>query len=188
MPSSKYPQLKYALLAIASVILFGLVGNSITHAQDPVTWRCNTPSGHYDDKLIPIPPSATSVTGRILFNQLNRDEYWASSAHIGFTDRKLEDSGCHCNGISAIAYHNQPAVGYFTEVNGIDDTGEDLSPRGIDTPITFSISIDSNGKMTKRIGRQIVETTITQLPHPEHDTLRFSCSGADVSFLNVIVK
>ena len=54
-----------------------------------------------------------------------------------------------------------------------------------DTPITFQIAIDPKGLMTVTIGKTKPIAQTVMLRHPEHDTLELTCSGTDVSFLNV---
>lgn len=152
-------------------------------AQDRETWRCDVPNAHYDAVHLPIWDKTTSISGRIDFHQGHFGPEWHSIAKIGFTDSKLADGDCHCSGLFVRGWEGQ-GLGFFLLVDGQTPEEFDLG-RKYDTPITFKISIDPAGLMTVAVGKEHLETKTAMLPHPERDTLMMSCSGADVSFLNV---
>jgi hypothetical protein len=157
-----------------------LTSCSSAFAQDHETWRCDVPNGHYDDYSPPIWDKTTSITGRISFHKADFGPQWSSIAKIGFRDSTLKDGACHCNGIYVQAF--EKTVGFYMLVDG---EPTELSGRPYDTPITFKISIDPQGMMTVRLGKQFVEEKTAMLPHAARDTLEMTCSGADVSFLNI---
>jgi hypothetical protein len=160
---------------------------SSAFAQDRETWRCDVPNGHFDRLAPPIWDQTTSISGRINFHKADLGPDWGSTARIGFTDSKLQDGDCHCNGILVKAFEDNPGgVTFFMLVDG--ETIAFTQNRTINTPITFKISVDQQGLMTVQIGKEYLETKTAVLPHIERDTLFMSCSGADVSFLNVNPK
>lgn len=155
---------------------------SSAFSQDRETWRCDTPNGKYNVNEPPIGDKTTSVTGRILLHKAYFGPNWASSAKIGFHDSKLVDGDCHCNGLEVEAFHDPDSVEFYLLVDGKRTF---VSSREYGIPITFKFSIDPNGIMTAEVGKEHVDTKSATLPRPARDSLRMSCSGADVSFLNI---
>lgn len=152
-------------------------------AQDRETWRCDTPYGSYDVNSSPIADKTTSISGRINFHKGDFGPEFGSIARIGFEDSTLEGAGCHCNGIFVEGFQKPDRVGFYLLVDGKTELFDQA--RTIDTPITFKIAIDSHGMMTVRVGKEHLETKTVMLPHSARDTVIMSCSGADVSFLNL---
>lgn len=175
---------RLAHLGLASGLALATSCSSVL-AQDHETWRCDAPNGSYDRNAATISGSTTSVSGRIIFHRADFGPPWSSSARIGFTDSRLDDGDCRCNGIFVKAFRNPDVVGFFMLVDG---EVVELSGRPFDIPITFSFSIDPQGVMTARVGKEHVEMKTATLSHSQHDALIMSCTGANVSFLNVNVE
>jgi hypothetical protein len=175
----------YGLRAAAAAALIGIAAPALSQVQEGhETWRCDTPNGTYDSNPAPIWDKTTSISGRINFHKADATGEWGSIARIGFTDSKVREGGCHCNGIKVEGFDGPHAGVVWSML--VDGTPfEFKTARLLDTPITFKISIDPNGVMTVKVGREHVEIHTAKLPHPDRDTLTMSCSGADVSFLNV---
>jgi hypothetical protein len=154
-------------------------------AEDEETWRCTAPNGHYDQNVIPISDKSTVISGRITLHQADFNPEWNSLARISVKQSGPNNGDCHCNGIAVYAIQNPQKAEFHMKANGGDEA---LAHSLFETPITFKISINPQGVMTVEIGKtQPVVKTVT-LIHPEHDTLVMSCSGADVSFLNLDVQ
>lgn len=155
-------------------------------AQDRETWRCNAPNGSYDVNSSPISDKTTSISGRINFHDGDFGPDFSSMARIGFEDSTLGNEDCHCNGIFVQGFQNPDRVGFYILVDGKAELLDQA--RKIDTPITFKISIDPHGIMTVKVGKEHLEIKTAALPHPARDTVMMSCSGADVSFLNLSLQ
>jgi hypothetical protein len=153
-------------------------------AQDRETWRCEAPNGHYDVTHLPIGDQAKVITGWINCHRADFGPEWNSIAKIGFTDSKLIDGDCHCDGLYVQAFDKEQAVALALLVDG---NPKESFPVGgtFDYPIPFKITVDPNGLVTLQVGKKVVQTDTAMLPHAERDTLMMSCSGGDVSFLNV---
>ncbi|HUQ46799.1 MAG TPA: hypothetical protein VM053_01000, partial [Gemmatimonadaceae bacterium] len=123
----------------------------------------------------------TSITGRLNFHEAHGGPD-GSIARIAFSDSKLDDGDCRCNGLFVKGFQDPDRVGFYMLVDGEPEL---ISSRKFETPITFKFSIDSKGVMTLQVGKEEVHAKSAKLPHPQRDTMVMSCSGADVSFLNV---
>jgi hypothetical protein len=167
-----------AMLAGAAALS---VGCSPASAQDRETWRCDAPNGHYDRNAPSIWDKTTSITGRINFHEAHAGPD-GSIARIAFSDSKLDDGDCHCNGLYLEGFHDPERVGFYLLVDGEPEL---VSSRKYEIPITFKFSIDPAGVITLQVGKEEVHVRSAKLPHPQRDTMVMSCSGADVSFLNV---
>jgi hypothetical protein len=153
---------------------------SSAFGEDRETWRCDVPNGTYSMNDTALGGITKSISGRINFHKSDFGQTWSSTAKIGFTDSKIKQSGCHCNGILVMGFPN--TVGFYMLVDGDIVL---LSGRPYDTPITFKLSVNPQGIMTVKLGKQYLDTKTAALPHPVRDTLTMTCSGADVSFLNI---
>src|SRR5947209_345599 len=145
---------------------------SAAFGQDHETWRCDAPNGHYDANEPPIWDKTTSISGRISFHKAYPGPAFGSIAKIGFTDSKLQDGDCHCNGLFVKSFHDPDRVGFYMLVDG--ETVLFEQGRTMDTPITFKISIDAAGLMTVQVGKEHMETKTATLPHPQRDTMEMS--------------
>jgi hypothetical protein len=152
--------------------------------KDQDTYRCNAPNGRYDGSAFPISDRATLVSGRISLHAADIRPEWASvgkilvhqhGAHYG-------DGDCGCNGIAVYAFKNPDHIEFYMKANG-EDVPIARSP--YDRPITFKMSISPQGVMTVAIGRDNPVTKTVTLRHPEHDMVEMTCSGADVSFIDI---
>ncbi len=182
MSTSSDRHLKSATRFIATGLLALAAGCSPAFAQDSETWRCEAPHGSYRTNDSPISDRITSISGRISFHKAFDGPEFGSVARIGFKDSRLHGSECQCNGLLLQALHNPDAIGFYMTVNGEE---VELSGRTFDTPITFKISIDPDGVMTVKVGKDHLDIKSAPLHHPGHDTMTMSCSGADISFLNI---
>jgi hypothetical protein len=164
--------------------LCAAAGSSPAFAQDQETWRCSADNGRYDQYPEEVSPKVRFLTGRIQFNGGDYGEHWNPTAHIAFTDSALPMNGdCFCNGIRASMYRAQPGVVKFFLIANGRSVGIAQAPVGI--PITFRLSIDSQGVMTAVIGKTSPRAQSAKLAHPRRDMVHMSCSSGDVSFLNV---
>jgi hypothetical protein len=160
-------------------------GCSSAIAQDQETWRCNAPNGHYDEHVLSIPANATSVSGKIAFHSGDFGTEWTPLARIRFTQSDTADGNCHCSGIAAYGYQNPDHVEYDVTTKNEDVA---IAQSLFEKSIMFKISIDPQGVMTVAIGKTDPTIRTTKLLYPGHDSVVLSCSGADVSFLNIDVQ
>ena len=167
---------------LALVALLTLTTSCAAFGGDRETWRCNASNGHYQDFSIPIGDKITTITGRLNVHRADLSNEWPSVARIGFTDTSNPDSDCQCNGILLSTHPGDKGVGFYMLVNGEPTL---LSGRQFETAITFKIVIDPNNQMTVAVGKSHVDSQTTGLPHPARDSVAMSCSGMDVSFLNI---
>ena len=157
---------------------------SSAFAQDQETWRCKTDYGTYTRNELDVPRASHVLSGRIWFHSGTVGEEWEPDAHIAFTDSKAPPtSGCYCNGIRAEIYSGKPdTVIFFMIYNG---QSQGFAQAKVGIPITFRLSIDSQGMMTASIGKTHPVSTSAQLVLPAHDKVFMDCSSGDVSFMNV---
>jgi hypothetical protein len=173
---------------LTSVIIYGLAlttGCFPAMAQDRETWRCNAPNAHYDEYVIPNSGKATSITGRILFHSGAFGSDWAPLAKITFKQSNPIDGNCHCSGIAAYGFQNPDHVEYDVKTADVDTA---IRASFFETAITFKISLDPQGAMTVTVGKNNPSVKSVPLRFPGHDSVVLSCSGADVSFLNIAVE
>ncbi len=150
-------------------------------AQDAETWRCTAANGQYDDRLISI-AGKTVITGRINMHSADVGKKWGSTAKVTIEDSKRTSAECNCAGVVARGFRDPDAVEFDLEL-GAEQLP--MSKRFFETPITFRISIDPQGLMTVQVGKDKPHIKTVALSRPKRDTLHLSCSGSDVSFLNI---
>jgi len=169
----------------AYILVSTLLAASIAPAQaeNQVLWRCDAPNGHYDQQLFPIPGTAATISGKLIVNKAYFGPTWNSIARI--TVAKGGSGGCHCSGLSLVASDNPVIVNYSATANGADIA---VAQSGYRTPVPFRISFGPENMMTIQIGNEKPQTKAVRLLHPEHDFLVMSCSGADLSFLDVQIQ
>ena len=174
-----------ACCAIIHVLSGALLAAGVApaQAQDRETWRCDTPNGHYDQKFFSIPGTTTTISGKLLVNKADIGSKWNSIAKIAVAQSGSGD--CHCSGISLAAFDKPFIVDYYATANGTDAA---MAQSDYRTPISFRISFGPDNMMTVQIGKTKPETKTVRLLHPEHDFLVASCSGADVTFLDVQIQ
>jgi hypothetical protein len=173
-----------ACLAILGGVL--MAGPSASaDVEDSETYRCNAPGGQSGGTVFPFPSTGMVISGRISVHSADIDTQWASVVHILAHQRgaRNADGDCGCNGIAVFAFKNPDRIEFYTTVNNKQVSMQRAAP--FDTPITFQIAIDPKGLMTVTIGKTKPIAQTVMLRHPEHDTLELTCSGTDVSFLNV---
>ena len=169
-------------IRLVLVTVLTLISGSSASAQVRETFRCTAPNGHYDHEMLRIWDKTTVVTGRINVHKADRGTDWASSAKIAFTNSKDPDNGCHCNGVYVEAVPDKPYVDFFILFDG---EAAVMTRRYYETAITFRIAIDTTGLMTVRIGKDEPYFKTVKLARPTRDSVLMSCSGMDVSFLNI---
>jgi len=158
-------------------------------AKDGETWRCTTPYGTFDQKARSIPLTSQTLSGQILFHSgdrgSDRDGDWNPTAHIALTDDSTPpvDGDCYCDGIRASMYRNLPGIVTFEMIYG--GKSEGFAQANVGEAITFKISVDNNAVMTVQIGTAPAVVKTAQLTYIGHNMVHMSCSGGDVSFLNV---
>lgn len=152
-------------------------------AQGRETWRCNTPNAHYDQKFESIPGTTSTISGRLMVNKADIGPKWNSVAKI--TVAQGGGGDCHCSGVSLAAFDKPVIVDYYATANGADVA---MAQSDYRKPISFKISFGPENMMTVQIGKTNPVTKTVRLLHPEHDYLVMSCSGANVSFLDVQIQ
>ena len=164
------------------VASLALSTGSSAFAQDRETWRCAAANGQFSRNVSPIGNKTTSISGRITFHKAYFGHDFSSMARIALTDRKLPDGDCRCNGIFVKAFPGYSTVGFYMLLDG---EVIELAKAPFEKPISFNFSLDPLGQLTARVGKSnpIYKTATSR--HPQRDSLTMSCSGADVSFLNV---
>lgn len=162
-----------------------MLATSVTpaQAQDHEIWRCDTPNSHYDQKFFPIPGTTTTISGKLMVNKADIGPKWNSIAKITVAQGGAGD--CHCAGVSLAAFSKPVVVDYYATANGADVS---MAQSDYRKPIPFKISFGPENAMTVQIGKTDPATKTVRLLHPEHDFVVMSCSGADVSFLDVEVQ
>lgn len=159
--------------------------SSSADTGDFESYRCNAPSGSGDGTVLPFVQSGTTIAGKISVHSADVGTEWASVVKILAHQRGAHnaDGDCGCNGIAVYAFRNPDHIEFYTTV----DHKEVYLDRSasFDMPISFQIAIDPKGAMTVSVGKHDPSIQTVALRHPEHDTLELTCSGADVSFLNL---
>jgi len=167
------------------IALCALLSGSCSFAQaqsGPQSWQCRAPEGAFDDHDIDVPRAATQFTGEMTISKRNGPSQWRPTARVGFTDLRLADSGCHCNGVVATWYPDYPHS--FLVSLAVD--GKEI-PLGLvpdDKPVTFKLSFTWDGALTLEVGNRVVTG---QSSTPIRDNLHMSCSTADVDFNITVV-
>lgn len=168
-------------IACSALLLGGGCNALAQDASDVETWRCNAPFGHYQVHELAIPGSHV-VTGRILIHSVDKGEGWASQGKVSLEDSKFAADGCNCAGLAAKGFSDPAQVDFYAAHGDAEDV---IDTRKFGVPITFRIELDPKGTMTVTIGKEHVASKTVPISHPHRDTIELSCSGADVSFLNI---
>ena len=167
---------------LALVALLTLTTSCAAFGGDRETYRCNTSNGHYDETQVAIWDKTKTISGRINVHSVKESPDWGSSAKIAFTDTTTPENDCHCNGILLTGHEDGANVTFSILVNGEPVA---MTNRILNTAITFKISIDAANQMTVQVGKEHMVTQTTGLPRPARNALLMTCSGMDVSFLNI---
>lgn len=175
----------YFPVRLSLIACLALANGCSAFAQDRETWRCSASNGSYQVNGPPMWDKTTVISGRINFHKADFGESFSSFAKIGFSDSKFQtpDDHCHCNGLFVKAWPNPARLGFYILNDGEVEPFDLI--RTVETPITFKISIDSQGVMTVQVGKEHMERKTATLLHSHRDKLLMFCTGADVSFLNV---
>ena len=158
---------------------------SSAFAKGDETWRCDTPYGKFDQNTLSIPATSQTLSGQILFHSGDKGEVYNPTAHIALTDDSTPptDGDCYCDGIRATMYRNLPGIVTYEMIYG--GKSEGFAQANVGEAITFKISVDNNAVMTVQIGTAPAVVKTAQLNYIRHNMVHMSCSGGDVSFLNV---
>lgn len=181
MPLIRRRTVRRMILATAGIV----TGAASASAQDTETWRCDAGYGQHDERMITIPPSARLVTGRLNFHRAYTGAEWASEAKVTLSGADGAGEDCGCKGITAMGYPDSGTVEFDLNANG---GFVPVSARKFETAITFRIAIAPDGTMTVQIGKDTVDSKSVILRNRSRSALQLSCSGADVSFLNLSVE
>jgi hypothetical protein len=154
---------------------------------DLEVYRCNTPNGYSDGVAYPIYSTSMNLTGKLLIHAADVKPEWASIGKIllHLHGSHFDDGDCGCNGIEVRAFKNPDQIELDLTTNGKNIP---IAHSLYDTPISFSISVSPQGLMTVAIGESKPLIKTATLLHPEHDTVEMSCSGTDISFLNIVAQ
>lgn len=169
-----------------ALVAFGGLATSCSGAlaQGGETWRCATPYGSFDQNTHSIPPTSRTLSGQIVFHSGEKGDVWNPTAHIALTDDSLPPDGdCYCDGIRASMYRNLPGIVTYEMI--FNGQSEGIAQAKVSEPITFRVSVDDNAVMTVQVGTAPAVVKTAQLNYIRHNMVHMSCSGADVSFLNV---
>jgi hypothetical protein len=176
---------RYAICLAAFGGLAAATPSASSGVGDQETYRCNTPNGMFDGRVMPFASTGTSISGEISLHSADIGSDWASLGKILSHQRgaRYSDGDCGCNGIAIYAYKDH--VGFFLTANGQEVS---VARSAYDRPISFRLSVSPQGVMTVAIGKTNPVIKTVTLRHAEHNTLEMSCSGADVSFLNIATQ
>lgn len=181
MVSFRMTRIALCLAAIGGVA----TASASAEIADRESYRCNAPGGQGGGTVFPFDAAGTTISGKVSFHSADVGTEWASVVKILAHQRGAHnaDGDCGCNGIAIYAFKNPDHIEFYTTVNN----QEVPLQRGalFDSPISFKIVVDPKGVMTVTIGKNQPSVQTVKLRHPEHDTLELTCSGADVSFLNM---
>jgi len=174
--AAKFTKLLLAVACAASV------ASCAAAAPANEVWRCSTPNGTFDRFEMPISPETREFSGEMIFHKANFGR-WGPVASVGFQDSSLDSAGCKCNGIKVTPLADYPdVINVFLMLDGHD---LDLGSVPYDKPVTFKFSIGELNEVKLEVG------TGVKIGVPHHaalDTLKLSCSSADVSFRNIKTK
>jgi hypothetical protein len=147
------------------------------------SWQCHSPEGTFSASDIAVPESATEFAGEMLIHKANKFSRWNPSAKIAFTDIDADNSACHCNGVVATWYPDNPEFFFVSLVVDGNNIGLGLVP--YDKPVTFKLKFAHDGALRLEVGTG-VRTGVA--PLPKRNNLHLSCSTADVDFRMIEVR
>jgi hypothetical protein len=146
------------------------------------SWQCRAPEGTFADHDIEMPKNATQLTGEMMIRKAAGLSRWHPTARVAFNDTELADSGCHCNGVVATWYPENPDV--FAVFLSVDGKQIPVGHVPYDKPVRFKLSFSWDGALKLELG-DVVETA--QSATPIRDNLHMSCSTADADFSVTVV-
>ena len=164
------------LVAGPLIALCALLTSSCSGAAAQ-SWQCRAPEGTFADHDIDMPATATQFTGEMMIRKADGASGWRPTARVAFNDSGLAESGCHCNGIVATWYPENPdVVAIFLSVDG-KQTPVAHVPYG--KPVKFTLTFAWDGALKLEVGDAVATG---QSSTPVRNNLHMSCSTADVDF------
>ena len=151
-------------------------------AANAQSWQCRAREGTYDYHDIPVTAAVTEVSGEMMIRKSNGLSKWNPTARVAFIDTRLAESDCHCNGIVATWFPEQPDTYQVSLL--VDGKEEPFVRVHYGTPVKFKLSFAWDGALKLEMGG-LVATGNSQTPM--RDNLHLACSTADVDFNLAIV-
>jgi len=164
------------LVASPLIVLCALLTTSCSGAAAQ-SWQCRAPEGTYADHDIDMPKTATQFTGEMMIRKADGLSRWHPTARVAFNDSGLAASGCHCNGVVATWYPENPdVVAVFLSVDGKQTP---VAHVPYDKPVKFTLTFAWDGALKLEVGDAVATG---QSSTPMRNNLHMSCSTADVDF------
>jgi hypothetical protein len=145
------------------------------------SWQCRAPEGTFVEHDIAVPPNVTQFTGEMMISKSNGLSRWRPTAKVAFNDSDAATPGCHCNGVVATWYPEQPDS-YLVSLS-VDGKQIPAGRVPYGKPVKFKLTYTWDAKLKLELGDNVVTGTT---PNPTRNNLHYSCSTADVDF-NVTV-
>lgn len=130
-----------------------------------------------------VPETATQFSGEMLIHRADEGSEWRPNAKVAFTDSDADPGACHCNGIVATWYPQDPKVVYvYLSVEGVNiELGRVLYGK----PIKFKFTATLDGNLKLEVEDQVKVFGAVTL---KRNNLHLSCSTADVEFTSIDVQ
>jgi len=167
--------------AVPLLALCALISSSCSVANAQ-SWQCHAPEGTFEDHDIDVPMAVTQFTGEMMIHKADGLSRWHPTAKVAFNQRRFPAAGCHCNGVVATWYPENPR--FFMVSLSADGKETPLGLVPYDKPVKFKVTFTLEGKLTLEVGSSVVTGTS---PMPLRDHLELSCSTADVDFTVTVV-
>ncbi|MES2288252.1 MAG: hypothetical protein V4530_00835 [Pseudomonadota bacterium] len=170
------------ILASGLVAICALFSSACA-AADGHSWQCSAPEGSFSAHDLDVPETATQITGEMMIVKANGASGWRPSAKIAFTDRDSNSPDCHCNGVVATWYPQDPEFLYvFLSIDGQNVT---LGKVPYGKPVKFKLKFASDGVLSLEVGTGL-KTGISSAT--KRNNLHLSCSTADADFRLIDVR
>lgn len=164
--------------SIALCLLF----SSFCSVADAQSWQCRAPEGSFANHEIEVSEATTQFSGEMVIHRANGLSRWHPTAKVVFTDRDLAAAGCACNGVVATWYPENPET--FLVSLSVDGKQVPLGLVPYDKPVTFTLDFARDGALKLEVGTGVATGRSAV---PKRNTLRMSCSTADVAFKVAVV-
>lgn len=162
------------------IALCALLASSCSGASAQ-SWQCRAPAGTFAEHDVDLPRNATQLTGEMMIRKAEGLSRWRPTARVAFNDVGHGDPACHCNGVVATWYPENPDV--FAVFLSVDGKQIPVGHVPYDKPVRFKLTFTWDGELKLELG-DVVKTA--QSETPIRNNLTMSCSTADVDF-NVTV-
>lgn len=146
------------------------------------SWQCRAPEGTYEDHDIAVTAAVTEVSGEMMIRKSNGLSRWHPTARVAFNDLRISDADCHCNGIVATWFPEQPDTYQLSLL--VDGKEEPFARAPYGKPVKFKLSFAWDGALKLEVGK-LVATGMSQTPM--RNNLHLGCSTADTDFTLAIV-